>query len=295
MTNQATFTRREVERSFRKFRDIVSDLFSAQFQQWGDMFTHLITHCETDAVMKVITEPLKNDPRIDAQQWFSEAISSVRGMVGSGSYTLPTDDEERTALLYQVFLGVEHDNFSISQFNQSVFGHSRYQDMVDTFNQELVLKFTREIEYRLEEIMTDNQGSDTFSREAMIVFHHHDNSTTISGTVQGSNIATGNAQITDSPVQFNTASDIAAEINALKSLASEFSKANQKTLATALDYLASSVDDDDASPAEIAEAVQTASEISPTIRSRLNGILTGAGTSMLGSAIIEGLKSYFGG
>ncbi len=174
MNDKKIFTRQEVERSFRKFHDIVDDLFNAQFQTWPNMFTHLITHCETDSVMKVITGPLKDDPRVEAEKWFLDAIKSVKGMVGSGSYSLPTDDDERTALLYQVFLGVEYEKYDILRFNQSVFGHSGYQDIIDTFNQELVLKFTREVKYRLEEIMAENNGLETIPREAMIVFHHHD-------------------------------------------------------------------------------------------------------------------------
>lgn len=185
MPSHNTFKKRDVERSFRKFRDIVNDLFSSKFQQWGDMFTHLIAHCETDPVMKVVTEPLKHDPRVDAKKWWDAAVVSGRSMVGSGQYILPTDDGERTALLYQVFLGVENDNWNIMRFSMSVYGHTKYQDMIDTFNHELVLKFTREMSYRLDEIVADNEGAEEIAQEAMIVFHHHDQSTIVHGNFQG--------------------------------------------------------------------------------------------------------------
>lgn len=196
MSNQNTFKKRDVERSFRKFRDIVDDLFSAKFQQWGDMFTHMIVHCENDPVMKVITGPLKSDPRVNAKQWWDDAVASVRGMVGSGHYTLPTDDDERTALLYQVFLGVENDNWDLQRFNLSVYGHSNYQDMVDTFNRDLILKFTREMSYRISAIVEDNEGADEIPREAMIVFQHHDQSTTVHGNFQGIVGSVTNSSIT---------------------------------------------------------------------------------------------------
>lgn len=149
------------------------------------MFTHLIAHCETDPVMKVVTEPLKHDPRVDAKKWWDAAVVSGRSMVGSGQYILPTDDGERTALLYQVFLGVENDNWNIMRFSMSVYGHTKYQDMIDTFNHELVLKFTREMSYRLDEIVADNEGAEEIAQEAMIVFHHHDQSTIVHGNFQG--------------------------------------------------------------------------------------------------------------
>lgn len=289
------FSRREVDRSFRKFRDIVNDLMSAKFQTWSDCFTRLITHCENDPVMQVVTEPLRTDPRVDADKWWNDAVASVRGMVGSGNYSLPADDDERTALLYQVFLKLETENIDISNFCMAVYGHSKYQDMVNSFNRELVHKFTREVSYRLDEIATDTAGQQQIAREAMVVFHHHDYSTNISGTVQGSNIATGNAQITNSTAQFNTPADVAAELRALKSLASEFTKANQATIQQSLEFLAAAAEAGDGDPEAVAEQAKTICEISPTITKRLKGLLSGITSSLAGSAIMEGLKLAFGG
>jgi hypothetical protein len=93
------FSRREVERSFRKFNDIVNDLFNAKFQTWGNMFTHLMEHCEKDPVMQVVTGPLKSNKNVNAEKWYNDALSSVGGRVGSGRYELPYDDEDKTALL----------------------------------------------------------------------------------------------------------------------------------------------------------------------------------------------------
>jgi len=149
------FPRREVQRSFRKFDDLVGDLLSAKFQTWGDAMSRLLAHCETDPVMQVVTSPLKGDSRVDAQKWWNEAVDSVGGMVGSGRYSLPIDDDERMALLYQVLLLVDGGAADLAQFSNSVYGVSRFQDMVDTFNHELVHKFTREVSYRLNEVVED--------------------------------------------------------------------------------------------------------------------------------------------
>lgn len=296
MANQRdTFTRRQVERSFRKFQDIVDDILSASFQTWSDTFSHLITHCETDPVMQIITGPLKSDPRIDAGKWWDDAVSSPTGMVGSGHYTLPTDDDERTALLYQVFLKIEFDDLDIKKFCVAGYGHTHYQEMVSSFNQELVTKFTREVSYRLDEIAEDTADQPEISREAMIVFHHHDYSTNISGSIHGSNIATGNAQVSHSSAQFNTPADVAAELLALKSLASEFSRDQQATITTALDFLASASESDSAEANEVAEHVQTVAELSPTIATRLRRLVAGTSSSLAASAIVEGIKAVLGG
>lgn len=296
MTQQPdTFTRRNVERSFRKFHDIVDDLMAATSQTWGDTFRRLVVHCETDTVMQVITEPLRTDPRVDADKWWNDAINSVRGTAGSGQYTLPTDDDERTALLYQVFLKLEHEDINIHTFCLPVYGVRKRQDVADFFNRDLVSKFTREVSYRLDEITADTADQQEIAREAMVVFHHYDYSTHITGNVRGSNIATGSAQITNSTAQFNTPADVAAELRALTSLASEYSKTNQATITQALDFLADAAESENADIDEIAEKAQTIAEISPTISSRLKGLVSGASASLIGSAIMEGLKLVFGG
>ncbi len=295
MTTPNTFTQREVHRSFRKFNDLVDDLMSAKFQTWGNTMTRLVTHCETDPVMQVVTQPLKTDPRVNARKWWDDAVASVRGMVGSGDYTLPADDDERTALLYQVLLVLENENVDFSQFCISVYGHTNYQDMVDTFNRELVYKFTREVSYRLDEVAHDTAGQQEISRDAIVVFHHHDYSTTISGTIQGSNVATGNAQITGSTASFESPSDVAAELRAMKSIAAEFSKVNQATIESALEFLASQAVSQTQDIAEIEENARTLVEISPTIKTRLMTLASGAGASVVGSAIIEGIKLALGG
>lgn len=173
---QEKFTRREVDRAFRKFKDLSNDLFNAKFQTWGDSFTHLITHCEQNPVMQVVTAALQENKNVDARKWYQDALDSVRGMVGSGQYKLPTDDEDRTALLYQFFLLIETENIDITEFCVAVYGVSEYQEMVAHFNRELVTKFTREVSYRLDEIIEDIGGDAEVAREAMIVFHHYDHS-----------------------------------------------------------------------------------------------------------------------
>ncbi len=92
---QETFSRREVERAFRKFNDLVSDLMGAVFQTWPDCFRRLISHCEQHPVMRTITEPLRQNKNVDASKWYDDCLTL--------GYGLPTDDDDCTALLYQFF------------------------------------------------------------------------------------------------------------------------------------------------------------------------------------------------
>jgi hypothetical protein len=182
-----TFSRRQVERSFRKFSDIVNDLFKATFQTWGNTFTHLMTHCEQDPVMQVVTQSLRENARVHVEQWYAEAMGTVGGMVGSAHYELPYDDDNRTALLYQFFLLAENGKADLKSFCMFMYGSTKPQEMICHLNQELVQKFTREVAYRLAEILEDLGDEQEVPRDAMVVFHHHGQSMNTHGNAPGSN------------------------------------------------------------------------------------------------------------
>ncbi len=128
----------------------------------------------------------------------------------------------------------------------------------------------------------------------MVVFHHHDHSTNISGTVVGSNIATGSSQINDSPITYKTGSQLAAALRGLSSLAAGLSRTNQATVAQALDSLAAAAESGTTDFEDIEENVRTVSEISPSISEGLKQMAAGAGSSLTASGIIEGIKVVFG-
>lgn len=60
------YSKREVERSYRKFSDIVSDLMAARHQTWGSSYDHLMGHCRNDQIMQIVLAPLARNKNIDA-------------------------------------------------------------------------------------------------------------------------------------------------------------------------------------------------------------------------------------
>jgi len=293
--SQEQFTRREVERSFRKFKDVVNDLFRARFQTWGNAFTHLITHCENDPVMQVVTGPLKVNKNVDAEKWYADALRSVGGMVGSGHYELPYDDEDQTALLYQLFLMLEDNKINFPSFCVGMYGTTRYQDSVDVFNRELVQKFTRELSYRLDEIMVDIGDQQEIPREAMVVFHHHDYSMNIHGNIQGSNIAASGSTISDSSATYTNHEELAAALQALAPIVQEVSESERAAVDKALQLLVqAAAHDSTISSEQVAEATKTLSTNSPTMAERLKGIAGKIGLSLVSSSIFLGIKTALG-
>ncbi len=169
--------------------------------------------------MQVTISPLKENNRVNAGDWYEKTLESQYSGVGSGSYSLPYEDDDRVALIYQLFLFMsdEEKNFSLPTFSMAVFGRSRYQEMTDIFNQEIVLKFTREVSYRLEEILEDLGDKKEVPREAMNIFHHHDHSMNItSSNIEGSNIASGGSTVSNSSAQSNKQVNQAELLEALQ-------------------------------------------------------------------------------
>lgn len=288
------FPRCDIERSFRKFNDIVNDLLGAKHQTWGNIFTHLITHCEEDPVMEVITEPLRSNRQVDAAKWYADAVASAHEMVGSGHYELPYNDDDRTALLYQFFLKVEKEGLDISNLCVAVYGTTNDQDIVDTFNRELVTKFAREVSYRLDEILQDVGDQKTVAREAMIVFHHHDQSTTIHGNIQGSFIATSGGSIAGATVTYNCATELATALRSLLPLVNTVAENQRSAVERALEILIAATASDNHSPTDIAAAATTVANGSPTLASRLKWIAGRIGTSLVASTIFQGIKTALG-
>jgi hypothetical protein len=288
------FSRREVDRAFRKFKDLCNDLFQAKFQTWADSFTHLITHCEQNPVMRAVTEPLRTNKAVDARRWYEEAMASVSSMVGSGNYRLPVDDDDRTALLYQFFLLIETENIDITDFCVAVYGSTKYQEMVYHFNQELVVKFSRELFYRLDEIVEDIGEATEVPREAMYVFHYHGPTTTIQGGIHGSNVGIAGSTVAESSATYQTGADLAEAIRALTPLVGEITQPHRAVVEAALQTLADTAAGEPATPEQIAEAVRNVSEASPTLRERLKKIGGQVGTTIAGSAVTVAIKSLFG-
>jgi hypothetical protein len=246
--------------------------------------------------MRVVTEPLKTNTNVNAEKWLQDGLNSMTGMVGSGNYVLPYDDDDRTALLYQFFLIVEYGEFDLSSFCLTMYGASNFQEMVHIFNQELVLKFTREVSYRLDGIMQDIGDQNQIPVEAMMVFHHHDHSMTIHGNVQGSNIAVAGSSVTNSTASVTSISnndDLIQSIQELRGLLSQVEQSSQPEVTSAINVLEGAAIENNVSRGEIAKAVEVVAQV-PSMRQHLESLALGVTGNFASTGLIEGIKFVLG-
>jgi hypothetical protein len=292
---EGKFTRREVERAFRKFNDLVNDLSQTDQYTWGDRFTHLMEHCEKNPVMRLITEPLRANTNIDALSWYRDFLENHRS--NGLPYRLPTDDDDCAALLYQFFRLIEYggqEAIRLTDFCYFAFGESEYSLMVLRFNRELVSKLTREVSYRLDEVMEDIGEATEVSPEVMNVFHYHGHTMNIHGSVQGSNIAVGGSTVSGSTASYDNGSDLASALKALKPLIHELTESQRATAEAALNALVSSAEGGPETSEQVGQAVEAVTKASPKLGERLKDIGGKIGASLASSAIFQAFKSYYG-
>ncbi len=144
------FTKKQVETSFRKFNDYSKDLVSSD---WSTFRSHLeiwLDHCENDEVMKAITSQLKNQSIFD--KYDLTFIGSGGGMVGCSKVNFPIDEYERDAFIYQLLLKIRFDTDIIINMGVKCQRRRRIDDWIYWFNEKILNKLIRSLEYELREI-----------------------------------------------------------------------------------------------------------------------------------------------
>ncbi|MBN2208813.1 MAG: hypothetical protein JW759_05930 [Candidatus Coatesbacteria bacterium] len=238
--------------------------------------------------MQVIVAPLKANTRINAREWYKNCLAK------RGEYELPYDDD-CTALLYQFFLMIMSKEVPIEQFASIAYLKSNLTDSYFAFNHELVFKFTREVSYRLDEILQDVGDQDEISGESMLVFHHHDSSTHFHGDIIASNVATSGGSISSSSVQYTSSDGVVKALRELIPLVNEVVADARETVKSSLDTLLTSAGDNaDVSVDQVRAAAEQLREHAPTIAQRLSTIASNIGTGLAASAIYQGLMAVFG-
>lgn len=174
------FSRREVQRAFRDFNDKVSDVERCDWTIYKENLHHLMFHLENNPVMRVIIHPLKS---YNYEEWEKSLKSGKRSSI------FPEDEDERTALFYQLLLeGDTTEDFVSFVFNfvcnvlkRPTYNHA--SEWVSFFSSEVFAKFVRTVGYRLNEIEDDIEGQEAVQKDALIVFNLHNNGLFIAGDV----------------------------------------------------------------------------------------------------------------
>jgi len=277
------FTKHQVEVAIRKFRDFAEDVQSSEYTTFDNNFNLFIHHCENDAVMKIIIEPLKHNPNLTFKDWQELALTAGGSFIGSRRYSLPKNEDDRLSIMYQLFLAFLNEELSLSEFCVEFYGKTNYNEMIYVFNEQLFGRFVRDVSYKLDELIASIRDEDEVQEKKLTLFYI-DKQVNISN-VQGSMIAVDHSSI--------DASTIRSETDLVKAFSILMSELLQDGTIKADSFQrligVSSTEDLHAIKEEI-ELVQSVIAQNPTVLSRLTSLFKDVSKSLVGSALYELVK-----
>jgi len=242
--------------------------------------------------MNEVTGSLRSHPYVDLDKWYKNFSETCGGMIGFGRYILPTEDDQRTALLYQFLVAVVESKINFQNFCMHAYGKTNFQEMVHAMNSEIVGKFTRQVSYWLREIETDLGDRNEVDSSALMVFNYHGPVQNIRGGVYGGIVA-ANSNVSGNNLIFNDSNQLARAVKDLSANLDDVLGGHRESVSGAFALLVQAIETNMVpNPVEIATAIQTIQDGSPSGLQRLRGIFDNAAGSLLGEALKPVLAYY---
>jgi len=146
---------KQIRLAKKRFYEVQSDLISSKSHNFENNLKIFVDFCESNPIMKQITEPLKNDQSTDLKKWWDDIQKTGGSMVGSKRYFLPSDLEKQASLLHKFLLGINSGEFNILGFVISVYGHRGISDNIYEFNHDITVRLIRYFNDKLDELETE--------------------------------------------------------------------------------------------------------------------------------------------
>lgn len=147
------YDHKKIERSFRRFRDHSEDLLNSDYNSFSNNLNIFIDFCENDEIMRIISAQLKTNENVDINHWYSDFQNTGGSFIGSKKYLLPTNEEDRISLLYQLLLKMHSGEIDFQRFCIDAYGKTNFDEMVWAFNDVISRPLIRDLGYRLDEII----------------------------------------------------------------------------------------------------------------------------------------------
>jgi len=140
----------KIKETKRKFNERAMSLLESDGHTFEDALNFFLEFCESDEIMKTITSALKDNRNIDFTKWHDDFLKSGGSMVGSGRFVLPTSEEDRLSLLYQLLLNTRSGKVNYDGFCVHAFGSLTFDGMAYNFNKAVSRPLIRGLFQRVE-------------------------------------------------------------------------------------------------------------------------------------------------
>jgi hypothetical protein len=174
-----TYDHKKIEHSFRRFRDYSKDLLNSNSKTFSNILNIFIDFCENDEIMRIVSAQLKSNKNVDINRWYSD-LQKTGGLVIGSKDVLPTNEEDRISLLYQLLSKIDSDEISFLGFCIVVYGKTNIKtnvnEMALAFNDTFSRPLIRDLGYRLDEIIKTTNSDVSVPLEKLIIIKTGDKS-----------------------------------------------------------------------------------------------------------------------
>lgn len=135
-------TKNIYQRALRDFQDYADDVTRSRHQTFDDAIRRLVSTLVSNTPLGDVIAEL---PQVDFEEWYSKQLSSVGGMVGSGTITWPVDGRERLAMQVEMVRRLASDRLDVLDFAHNFMCvSSRFDDNIAEFIQQIFRPFVRD-------------------------------------------------------------------------------------------------------------------------------------------------------
>jgi len=135
-------TKNIYQRTLRDFQDYVDDVSRSRYQNFDDAIRRLSSTLVDNTPLGDVIADL---PPINFDEWYNKQLSSVGGMVGSGTITWPVDGRERLAMQVEMVRRLASERLDVIDFAHNFMCvSSRFDDNIAEFIQQFFRPFVRD-------------------------------------------------------------------------------------------------------------------------------------------------------
>ncbi|SBO43857.1 hypothetical protein [Cyanobium sp. NIES-981] len=149
----------EIAAALQELRKRWENVLNARYQTWPGHFSGLMTFMRDNPYLADILKEASQQSAVAFRDWWSEFQATGNSFVGTKSYSIPTDNTTRAVLFYQFLEEIEAGRIDLQRFCVDAYGASKFQDMSDTFNREIVSHVVGEMERKLIDLQSTISSS----------------------------------------------------------------------------------------------------------------------------------------
>lgn len=143
------FSLKEFQRSVNRFRDYGSRLCSSDRTNFDSALHLFVDFCETDPIISILTERLKNNPTVAFQEWYRNSLQPHQRL---RRIYLPPDLDRRLPILYLLLLELRQQDMKAQSIVSSLILEKTIEENIRKFNAMLAAEFINDFIHELDEL-----------------------------------------------------------------------------------------------------------------------------------------------